>query len=353
MPFEFLREQQLGFSIALHGIITLDQFPVSRGPISMKYSSLCSPKSTLTLTVLLLIALRASAACPEPASGKLVICQPSANSTVFQVPHFEATANPPSGSITSMKVFIDNKLVFQNGGPDISLFQGGVANGKHTVMITASDSFGRSYRAEQSFSVVGNLPTSCPASAVGVRICYPAPGQTISQNLAFTVGFKGNATISHVRAYVDSKAVADFPPPFSSPNLLIASVGPNTPGVHTLTIVAWDIHGTAYRSSTNFKSFFEGGCPPKGNTCNPGVYPDVPNDGDDVHSPFRVSASVKFNTRSITGMRVYVDGTVVATSSGPVFDQEITAPRGTHIIVIQAWDTAGRLYRLTENVNVL
>src|SRR5262249_18316229 len=160
--------------------------PVPRGPISMKYSSLRSLKSILTLVAAVLaIAGRASAACPEPASGKLVICQPSANSTVFQVPHFEAVANPPSGSITGMKVFIDNKLVFQSGGREMSLFQGGVANGKHTVMITATDSFGRDYQAQQSFSVVGNLPFSCPTSTVGVRICSPAPGQTISQNLAF------------------------------------------------------------------------------------------------------------------------------------------------------------------------
>jgi hypothetical protein len=319
----------------------------------MKYPSLRSPKSILTLTALLLIAVRASAACPEPASGKLVICQPSANSTVFQVPHFEATANPPSGSITSMKVFIDNKLVFQNGGPDISLFQGGVANGKHTVMITAADSFGRSYQAQHSFSVTGNVPFSCPASAVGVRICHPTPDQRISQNLEFSTGFKGNATIGHVRAYVDNSPVADFSPPFGQPNQIVAAVGKTTAGPHTLTIVAWDIHGTSYKNSATFKAFFESGCPPKGGACNPGVYPDVPNDGDDVHSPFRVSASVQFNTKSITGMRVYLDGVVVGTSSGPVFDQEITAPRGTHIIVIQAWDTAGRLYRLTENVNVL
>jgi hypothetical protein len=320
----------------------------------MKYSSFCSLKSTLTLiAAILAVTAQASAACPEPASGKLAICQPSSNSTVFQVPHIEAVANPPSGSITSMKVFIDNKLVFQNGGPDISLFEGGVANGKHTLLITAADSFGRGYQAQSTFSVTGNLPFSCPVSGVGVRICSPAPGQTISQNLAFTAGFKGNATISHVRAYVGNTPMADFTPPFSSPNLLIASAGQTTAGVHTLTITAWDIKGAVYKSSASFKAFFEGGCAPKGNTCNPGVYPDVPNDGDDVHSPFRVSASVQFNTKSITGMKVYVDGVVAGTSSGPVFDQEITAPKGTHIVVIQAWDTAGRLYRLTENVNVL
>jgi hypothetical protein len=281
-----------------------------------------------------------------------VICQPSANSTVFQTPHFEAAANPTSGSMTSMKVFIDSKLVFQTGGPDISLFEGGPANGKHHLLITAVDSFGRNYQAEETFSVTGNPFSPCPPSAVGVRICSPAPGQTVSQNLAFAAGFKGNATISHVRAYVDNKAIADFSPPFSSSDQLLASVGPTTAGTHTLKIVAWDVKGVAYSSSANFKAFFEGDCPPKGNTCNPGIFPSTPNDGDDVQSPFRVSASVQFNTSSITGMKVYIDGAVAGVSSGPVFDQPISAAKGTHIMVIQAWDTQGRLYRVTQNVNV-
>jgi hypothetical protein len=319
----------------------------------MKYSSLHSLKVSLTLAAAAFcLSAQASAACPEPASGKLVICQPSANSTVFQTPHFEAAANPTSGSMTSMKVFIDSKLVFQTGGPDISLFEGGPANGKHHLLITAVDSFGRNYQAEETFSVTGNPFSPCPPSAVGVRICSPAPGQTVSQNLAFAAGFKGNATISHVRAYVDNKAIADFSPPFSSSDQLLASVGPTTAGTHTLKIVAWDVKGVAYSSSANFKAFFEGDCPPKGNTCNPGIFPSTPNDGDDVQSPFRVSASVQFNTSSITGMKVYIDGAVAGVSSGPVFDQPISAAKGTHIMVIQAWDTQGRLYRVTQNVNV-
>ena len=117
-------------------------------------------------------------------------------------------------------------------------------------------------------------------------------------------------------------------------------------------MVAWDTNNTVYKSSVGFKTYFEGGCPPKGTTCNPGIYPETPNDGDDVQSPFRVSASVQFNSKTITAMKAYLDGAVVGTSSGPVFDQPITAAKGTHVLVIQAWDTAGKLYRLTENVNV-
>ena len=318
----------------------------------MKYPSLHNSTLILIVTVAALtLPLHASAACPAPASGSLAICQPSANSTIYQVPHIEAVANPSSGSITTMKVYIDNKLVFQNSGPEISLFEGGVMNGTHQLVVNAWDSFGHMYKAQEAFTVTGNL-SPCPPSAVGVRICAPASGQTVSQNLDLSLGFKGNAPIRHVRAYVGSTPVFDYVPGPGESWIIGAGAG-TTAGNHTLNVVAWDANNVTYRSSVSFKTYYEGGCPPKGDgPCNPGIYPSTPNDGDDVQSPFRVSASVQFNTASITAMKVYLDGAQVGSSSGPALDQPINASRGTHIMVIQAWDTAGKLYRLTENVNV-
>jgi len=318
----------------------------------MKFPSLHILKITFALVAFaLFVSSQASAACPEPASGQLSICQPSANSTVYQVPHIEAVANPTSGSIATMKVYIDNKLVFQNGGGSLSLFEGGVANGTHHLVINAWDGSGHLYQASENFGVTGNLPFTCPVTGVGVRICAPTTGSVVSQNLGFTAGFKGNTAIKFVRAYVDSTDEFDFAPAAGQTSVVAAGLSA-APGTHTFTVVAWDTNNTVYKSSVGFKTYFEGDCPPKGSTCNPGIYPNTPNDGDDVQSPFRVSASVQFNTKPITSMKAYLDGAVVGTSSGPVFDQPIPAAKGTHILVIQAWDTAGRLYRLTQNVNV-
>jgi hypothetical protein len=290
------------------------------------------------------------ASCTAPTSGSVAICQPSANSTVYQVPHIEALANPTSGSITTTKVYIDNKLVFTNGGPEISLFEGGVANGTHHLIINSWDNLGRLYQAQENFSVTGNLPFDCTASAVGVRICGPAQGAVISQNVAFSAGFKGNAPISHVRAYIDGVDKFDFDP--SGQNNVVAGGINTAPGAHTLKVVAWDTAGAVYSSSVGITTYYDGDCPPKGDVCPPGIYPTTPSDGDDVQSPFRLAASVQNNTASITAMKVYVNGAQVASSSGPTFDQPISAAKGTHIVVIQAWDTAGKLYRFTENVNV-
>ena len=317
----------------------------------MKYPSLqLLLRASLVIAASLFASTSASAACPAPASGQLAICQPSANSTVYQVPHIEAVANPSSGSITTMKVYLDGKPAFQNAGPEISLFEGGLANGWHHLVIHAWDDFGRLYQSAEYFAVTGNLP-ACPPATVGVRICAPGSGQTVSQNLAFSLGFKGNAPIKRVTAYLGSAPVFDFVPAPGQTQVQAGAIE-TTAGSHTLNVVAVDTNNVSYKSSVSFRTFYEGGCPPRGTTCNPGIYPSTPNDGDDVESPFRVSASVQYNTASITAMKVYISGVLAGQSAGPVFDQTLTATKGTHIVVIQAWDTAGKIYRTTENVNV-
>jgi|GEM_PF-4886178 len=293
----------------------------------------------------------ASADCLPPSTVGIVICQPSANSTVFQQPHFEAAVNPTSGSVTDLKVLIDGKQIFDGASSPLNLFSG-APNGKHTLLIDATDSFGRHYSATESFTVTGNIP-ACPPTAVGVRICAPAQGDVVSQNLDVATGFKGLAAIHHVRVYIGNKVYADFDPPFSPVNQIDgASAGPIGVGQQTITVVAWDVNGKSYSSHNTFKSFFDGGCPPKGNVCTPALTTDSPQDGDDVTSPFLVSAHVDFNTTAISAIKVYLSGTQVGESFGPTFHQTITAPKGTHILTLQAWDTKGNLYRVVRNVNV-
>jgi hypothetical protein len=302
------------------------------------------------VTAIVLCAGVAAAQCTAPSAAGIRLCQPSSGATVHQVPHIEAAATPTSGSINNLKVFIDGKLALENGGPSVDLFQGGVSNGTHHLVIQATDNFGRTYQASKYFGVTGNLP-NCPASAVGVRICYPAAGEVISQNLPMSIGFKGSARITRVRAWSGSTLVADFTVD-KGQTQIIGQGAPTTAGSHTLNVVAWDAAGHTYKSSVNFKAFYDGGCEPRGDVCTPAIYPDTPQDGQDVQSPFRISASVQNNPAPITTMRVYLNGRVVASSFGPTVDQQVSAAKGTHIMVIQAWDSAGKLYRSTANVNV-
>lgn len=293
---------------------------------------------------------QAAAQCAAPATSGVRICQPSANSVINGDPFIEVAVTPTSGSITSTTVTIDGQQVFTNNGPEINLFEGGVENGTHNLVITALDNFGRTYQATETFTNTGNPPSTCPTSTVGVKICYPAAGQFVSQNLLMTFGFKGAANITHVRTYVDNTVNFDFAT--SGEQWIEGQGSPTTPGNHTLTVVAWDAQGHVYSSKVAFTAYYDGSCPPKGDVCQPGIYSNGPFDGADVTSPFRISFNVENNPAPITAMKAYLNGRVVAVSSGPTLDQEVTANKGTQILTIQAWDSAGKLYRLVENVNV-
>jgi len=303
------------------------------------------------------LALPARADCPFPATAGIAICQPSPGATIFQIPHIEVAATAASGEIVDTKVLIDGKVVLDNAGSQVNLFDGGVSNGPHQLMIVSQDSFGRTLQAQESFSVIGNLPLTCPIAGTGVRICAPAPGDFVDQNLFFALGFKGRTTITHLRVYIDNVDFADFPgsffaPPFGSPNQLIASSGAVSAGEHTMAIVVWDAKGLVGKQVVKFHAFFSGGCAPKGNFCTPTLAMNTPSDGDDVTSPFRVNGQVEFNTVPIAAIKAYLDGKQMGESFGPVFDQKISAAKGTHILELQGWDIEGRLYRVTENVNV-
>lgn len=312
--------------------------------------SLPKIKLVLLAVAVALWSATAAAQCAAPSSSGIRLCQPSSGATVYQAPHIEATATPTSGSISDLKVFIDGRLALENGGPSVSLFDGGISNGTHHLVIKATDNFGRSYQASEYFHVIGGIP-NCPMSTVGVRICYPVAGKAVSQNLPMSIGFKGAATITRVRAYSGSTLVADFPVSRGETQI-IGQGAATTAGSHTLNVVASDAAGHTYKSSVNFKAYYDGGCEPKGDICTPAIYPNTPQDGQDVKSSFRISASVENNPAPITAMRAYLGGTVVAQSFGPTLDQQVSAAKGTHIMVIQAWDTEGKLYRSTSNVNV-
>jgi hypothetical protein len=250
-----------------------------------------------------------------------------------------------------MTVTVDGQQIFTSIGPQINLLEGGSQDGTHKLTISAVDSFGRSYETTETYTSTGNPPSTCPTATVGVKICYPAAGQFVSQNLLMTFGFKGAANITHVRTYVDS--TANFDLDTSGQQWIEGQGSPTTPGNHTLTVVAWDAQGHVYSSKVPFTAYYDGTCPPKGNTCEPGIYSVAgPGDGQDVTSPFRVAFNVENNPAPITAMKAYLNGRVVALSSGPTLDQQVTANPGTQILTIQAWDSTGKLYRLVENVNV-
>lgn len=309
-------------------------------------------KRVIFAPILLLITTLAAADCPTPSTVGAVICQPSANSTIAGVPHIEANVNPTSGTIIAIRVMIDDREVFSGSGPQVNLFPGGLSNGQHLLQVQAQDDLGRLYGAGEYFIAVGNPVDPCTPSTVGVRICAPAASQFSPQDFMMSLGFKGQSTITFTRAYLDGRDIFDYAPPSGTDHVLTGTF-PTGAGTHDLTVVAWDSAGRVYKNSVTFNTFYDGSCPPKGTSgCHPGIFMTTPQDGDDVSSTFRVSGNIQFNPLPITDMKVYLDGVQKGESFGPTLEQQITAAKGTHIMVINAWDTDGKMYKVIENVNV-
>jgi hypothetical protein len=92
-------------------------------------------------------------------------------------------------------------------------------------------------------------------------------------------------------------------------------------------------------------------------TCDPGIVAFQPagfgtEQAADVTRPFTFEADVEDNPQPTTSMKVFLDGAQVIANSGPGIITEINTTPGTHSIIVQATDTAGKVYETYGNVNV-
>jgi len=125
---------------------------------------------------------------------------------------------------------------------------------------------------------------------------------------------------------------------------------------YTVKASATDSSGHTYsatKSVTGKYTYSTYGCAPKGTQCFPGINVISPQDEAYVGSRFNVNAQILLPPKPITGMKAYLDNTVVATSSNATLQHEITTSLdGTHILTIQGWDDDGIEYRVQQNINI-
>lgn len=76
-----------------------------------------------------------------------------------------------------------------------------------------------------------------------------------------------------------------------------------------------------------------------------------PAPGASVSSPVHVVASAS-SSHPITAMRIYLDYTSVFYIKASQIDTAVSASKGTHLIVVQAWDSAGNVIKTPVTVNV-
>lgn len=194
---------------------------------------------------------------------------------------------------------------------------------------------------------VSAAASTCMPPAAGILFCSPYYGSFQPTNsVQASVAARGNnSAITRMQIFIDGFLMQDSAAASSQ-----FTAGFGNAGTHTFSAKAWDKAGHVYAATTKFTTYYDGICSPKG--CAPGVFISAPNNGSTVKGAIALRASVEGNPAPVTAMRAYLDGRLVASSSGPTMIANIDAAAGKHTLIVQAWDTKGHLYKTIETVTV-
>ena len=76
-----------------------------------------------------------------------------------------------------------------------------------------------------------------------------------------------------------------------------------------------------------------------------------PSQAGNYTSPLQVSAMASSPSR-ITGFKLYVDGSVKASSSSGSLQGSLTMSRGTHYLTFKAWDSTGASWKKSMSITI-
>jgi hypothetical protein len=297
----------------------------------------------------------AVAECAAPAQSGLAMCFPSAGSTVLYPATIELAANTGGVAIAHVSVYDGSVRVDDFGSLPGKLIDGAIANGFHKITVNLWDTNGKLYQAKSTFTVTGFGAGTCAGGAAAITVCTPSQGgfqpeSSVSVATAFAAGTKSWSML------LDGKAVIDSAETGHSAAEPLQTSAFAAAGNHALVVNAVDAHGVKTTLTRKFSTFYDGSCNQSG-TCRPGIAITQPSaismySAGDEASGFELQAEVTGNPKPTTKMILYLDGVKKEQSAGPGITADVTAAKGSHFIVILAWDTAGKMYETYGNVNV-
>lgn len=146
-----------------------------------------------------------------------------------------------------------------------------------------------------------------------------------------------------MRVYIDNvSVVATFT------NSINTSV-PVGVGSHNVVVQAWDSTGAVFKSAETITVGSAPPPPPPPTTS--AVTVSSPANNATVTSPMHVVAAAAAG-HPITAMQIYLDNVSVFANSSGSLDTQVNAAAGLHSLVVQAWDSAGGIYKQAMTVTV-
>ena len=187
------------------------------------------------------------------------------------------------------------------------------------------------------------LNTASPS----VTICSPTNGATVSSPVNIVAGTTDKtSTVKYLQIYIDGSKKYQV-----SAGQLNTSLAMST-GSHRLTVQAIDAAGTIFKTTIYITVSTSTGGPCTLSTTNPSVTICAPANNATVTSPVNVVAGTT-DSNKVTTMKIYLDGVAVYSVSSNQLNTTISiSSTGSHRIAVQAWDSAGQVFKSVIYVNV-
>ena len=271
--------------------------------------------------------------CGIPTSSPAItFCYPTAGLTVGSPVTFSTRARWDCCNISHIRLYVDNKDIYDADYSDTIFTQLPMAPGQHNATIVAWDNQGAFIKNSETFKVVSN---SCTPTG-SVSFCWPANNTTVPSTIQVTAASSVKG-LTLMRLYDNDQQMLQTSNSSFNTNLAVGQ------GLHHLVVVAYDSSGNAYTDQrfirvTNTGTQSPCGIPDSGrdiNICAPAEFSTV--------TPlFTVSARAQWNGQNISHIRVYMDNKDVydADYQEWVYKQFSLASGGHHM-VITVWDNAG------------
>ncbi len=199
------------------------------------------------------------------------------------------------------------------------------------------------------------------ARAQSVTISSPAAGATVASPLHVVASATaGSYPVSAMRLYVDNQSIQTVYAAALDSYATLAN------GQHYVAVVGWDTSGKSF-SRSMYVTVGTGTSGTTAATATPaapaapattsgttGVSIAAPSNGASVTSPVQFAASATAPAgRTITAIRIYLDNTSVYLTNSSSLNTAINAGLGSHNAVVQAWDSAGAVYKSSATINVV
>ena len=256
----------------------------------------------------------------------VISVQSPANNAIVTSPMHVAASAGGAQPIVAMQVYVDHVLAKTVQGSSI-VADLSVNPGAHLVVVQSWDSTGAYFKQPVNVTVVAQTQ---PA----ISVQSPIDNSTIGSLMQVTASATGPNPIVALQVYVDNTLKTTVQS--SSINVSV----PMTAGLHYVVLQSWDSKGNYFKQPLSVIV-----------ATQLGITIASPTAGQMLAGQVHVVASA-VSANPIVATRIYVDNVSVYSTNAASVDAYLNLSPGSHYLVVQNWDSTGKVTKAAEPIIV-